>query len=67
MAGGGDEQTCRDTARACIHDAFSAAFTARCEELTAACAANPGTNCDEITARCANGLGAPDAGTCQAP
>lgn len=67
MAGGGDEQTCRDTARACIHDAFSAAFTARCEDLTAACAANPGTNCDEITARCANGLGAPDAGTCQAP
>ncbi len=67
VAGGGDEQTCRDTARTCIHDAFTAAFAARCEELTAACAANPGTNCDEITARCANGLGAPDAGTCQAP
>ena len=55
------------TARTCIHDAFTAAFALRCEELTAACAATPGTNCDEITARCANGLGAPDAGTCQAP
>ena len=67
VAAGGDEATCRDTARSCLHDAFAASFAARCDELTAACAANPGTNCDEITARCANGLGAPDAGTCQAP
>ena len=67
VAGGGDEQACRDTARACIHEAFATAFAARCDELTAACAANVGTNCDEITARCANGMGAPDAGTCQAP
>lgn len=67
VAGGGDEQTCRDAARTCLHDAFAAAFAARCDELTTACAANAGTNCDELTQRCAAGLGSPDAGTCQAP
>ncbi|MBL8923829.1 MAG: hypothetical protein JNJ54_33545 [Myxococcaceae bacterium] len=66
LEAGTDEATCRDQARLCLHDAFEAAFTARCAELTAACAANLGMNCDELTARCAEGVRPPPTAACGA-
>jgi len=67
VEGGGDRQTCGDAARTCVHDAFAAAFAARCDELTAACAANPLPDCEALTQRCAAGLTEPEAGACEAP
>jgi hypothetical protein len=58
------EATCRDQARTCMHDAFAAAFTARCDELTAACAANAGLDCADLTARCSEGVRPPPQGAC---
>ncbi|MBL8933076.1 MAG: hypothetical protein JNM69_00895 [Archangium sp.] len=64
IAAGTDEQTCRDAARTCIHDAFAASFATRCQELADACAAS-GEDCTEINARCAAGISEPPApGTC---
>lgn len=68
VAAGTDEATCRDAARSCVHDALSAAFTARCEELEAACTANVGQDCSELSRRCSEGLRAPsEPGACAAP
>lgn len=68
LAAGTDAQSCRDTARTCVHDALSAAFTARCQELEAACAANAGQDCSELTQRCSAGLAAPPPeGACTVP
>ncbi|MER2562498.1 MAG: hypothetical protein ABTQ32_17370 [Myxococcaceae bacterium] len=64
IAAGTAEQTCRDAARTCIHDAFAASFATRCQELADACAAS-GEDCTEINARCAAGIKEPPApGTC---
>jgi hypothetical protein len=67
VAAGTDESTCRDAARTCVHDAFAAAFEARCAELTTACTANAGQDCSELTQRCAEGLPqGPPAASCTA-
>ncbi|MCA2981701.1 MAG: hypothetical protein INH41_01505 [Myxococcaceae bacterium] len=65
---GTDEASCRDAAHACIRDALGAAFTARCQELEAACAANEGQDCSAITSRCSAGLREPPPpGACAVP
>lgn len=67
IATGTDEQTCRDAARTCIHDAFAAALAARCQELTDACTANGQTDCASLAERCARGPATAPEGVCEAP
>ncbi len=63
-------KTCFDAARACVKDAFAAAFTAACADAKTRCDAGeiPADKCAEITARCAAGPtpppGAPGAPDC---
>ena len=61
--------TCRDTERACVRDAFRAAFEAACADTTQLCTTLPADACTRLTQRCAEGVDGrvdADGGACAA-
>lgn len=64
------DPTCQQTERACVRDAFRAAFEAACAEATSLCATLPAEACTRLTQRCAEGVDGrvdADGGVCSAP
>ncbi len=48
--------TCRETERACVREAFRAAFEAACADATQLCTTLPAEACTRLTQRCAEGV-----------
>jgi hypothetical protein len=64
------DTTCVETERACVREAFRAAFEAACADATSLCATLPAEACTRLTQRCAEGVDGrvdADGGVCAAP